>query len=68
MPYRSCKACEFFREVTQEDSPNLLEGECRRYPPIFPGIDWSEFPQVLGEYECGEFKQSEYGGRDGKEN
>lgn len=51
---KRCKNCEFFLKVGE------VLGECRRFPPRPDGkgthtVD--EFPAVLFEYWCGEYKK-----------
>ncbi len=56
----TCKNCKFYL-----DSPELVLGQCRRYPPSVPDTvrltklgPLSLFPIVLPSMSCGEFQPS----------
>ena len=35
---------------------NEKEGDCRRYPPQLAAVNYSQFPGVKADWNCGEFQ------------
>ena len=72
MTEQTCGSCRFFNALWGEDSE---DGQCRRFPPNVPSLEdagggslsfvWDhgvamvEFPVVLWDGWCGEWKENE---------
>lgn len=46
----TCENCKHYRPS------DAKEGHCRRYPPQLSAPNYSQFPSVKAEWDCGEFK------------
>jgi hypothetical protein len=46
----TCETCKHYRPV------NETEGACRRFPPQVSAPNYSQFPSVKPDWDCGEFE------------
>lgn len=48
----ACKRCKHYHVADD------TQGFCRRYPPVVPAMNYSQFPSVKAEWNCGEFART----------